>query len=101
MSWTAATAPAAVISVVLAVAGRALNNPEGFVSETIGAYTYRRSEDNNSTGIALTDAERRLLARLSGGDAAYTVPLADHAYSGWANMPSHTFGAEGPWWRRR
>lgn len=56
--------PAHVAAVALEVAARAYRNPDGFSSETIDDYTYRRDAATRQAGVYLTDEER---SRLCGG----------------------------------
>ena len=58
--------PAVVVTVVLAAARRAWLNPSGFVSETIGSYTYRLADGAAGSGVFLTDEEKRLIRRAAG-----------------------------------
>lgn len=44
-------------AITLEAAGRAWRNPEGYSSETIDDYTYRRPEDARRAGVYLTDTE--------------------------------------------
>lgn len=63
--WTAEgglTVPDAVATVVLAAARRALENPNGVVSETVGPFTVRRSDDSAS-GVYLTEIEKTIVRR--------------------------------------
>lgn len=54
-------APAAIQAVVLTASLRVMRNPEGFVQEMIGAYSYRRREED--TSVYLTAAEKAICAR--------------------------------------
>jgi hypothetical protein len=58
------TPPADVTAVVQAIAQRAVDNPSSLVREQVGpfAYTYSTTGTNQSLPIALTDAERAVLA---------------------------------------
>ncbi|MEQ7847725.1 Gp19/Gp15/Gp42 family protein [Nocardioides kribbensis] len=60
------TIPARVKAIVLEVAARAVRNPNGYSSETVDDYTYRRDADTRQAGIYLTDAERIELLGLTG-----------------------------------
>lgn len=53
--------PAAVVPVVVEAVRRAVDNPAGLDSETIGGYTWRA--ERSRTGVYLTDAERRTVRR--------------------------------------
>lgn len=63
--WTEAgglTVPDAVVTVVLTAAKRAFDNPDGVVSETVGPFTRRRSDDSAS-GAYLTEEEKAIVRR--------------------------------------
>ncbi|MEV4443607.1 hypothetical protein AB0K09_32365 [Streptomyces sp. NPDC049577] len=60
--------PAAVKAIVLAVAERRVRNPEGFVSESAGEYSYRMPEQG-AVGGSLSKGEQLLIERLSGRSA--------------------------------
>ena len=66
-------APPAVITVVLQAALRAVRNPEGYTGETLGQYSYRRSDEDLS--VYLTDAEREIVGRYrQSSRALWTLP---------------------------
>lgn len=69
---TGMTVPAGVKAVVLAMAARAIRNPDGFVSETAGEYTYRYSE-NTANGISPSKGEITMLEKLAQKDKIRTV----------------------------
>lgn len=69
---TGMTVPPGVKAIVLAMAGRALRNPDGFVSETAGEYTYRYSE-NTANGIEPSKGEIKMLEKLAQKDKIRTV----------------------------
>ncbi|MFD8142618.1 hypothetical protein [Streptomyces sp. NPDC059708] len=66
------TLPVGVKAVVLAVAERRVRNPNGYVSETAGEYTYRRP-DMSALGLALTKGELALIERAAGSRGLRTV----------------------------
>lgn len=70
--------PTRVTTITLEVAARAWRNPQGYSSETIDDYTYRRDADTRQAGVYLTDTEAAELRRLvgKGGRSAYTVGLS-------------------------
>ncbi|MFD9813988.1 hypothetical protein [Streptomyces sp. NPDC059080] len=75
LPWPRAdTAPAVVVSVVLAVAERRVRNPEGYRAESQGGYQYQLPA-SAPTGVGLTDAEIRLLRAEAGGGGVYSVPI--------------------------
>lgn len=70
--------PARVRAITLEVAARAYRNPEGYSSETVDDYTYRRDAQTRQAGVYLTVSERGELSGLglSGAlPAAYSVDL--------------------------
>lgn len=69
--------PTRVKAVTLEVAARAYRNPNGYSSETIDDYTYRRDVDTRQAGVYLTAAEASELAGFSGviANGVYSVPL--------------------------
>lgn len=77
--WTlgATPAPARVRAITLEVAARSWRNPEGYSSETVDDYTYRRDADTRAAGIYLTDAERAALLGLNGTGyaSAFSMPV--------------------------
>lgn len=64
--------PAGVKAVCLAMAARAMRNPDGFVSETAGEYTYRYSE-NTANGLSPSQGEITMLEKLAQKDKIRTV----------------------------
>lgn len=71
------TVPIRVKAITLEAAARAYRNPNGYSSETIDDYTYRRDAATRQAGVYLTSAEAAELA-LYGGNAtggAYVVSL--------------------------
>ena len=72
---TLVTIPTRVRAITLEVAARAYRNPNGYSSETIDDYTYRRDADTRQAGVYLTAAERAELLGLAGRSTAtaYTI----------------------------
>lgn len=69
--------PVRVKAIALEAAARAYRNPNGYASESIDDYTYRRPTETRQAGVYLTSAEAAELA-LYGGNAtggAYVVSL--------------------------
>lgn len=64
--------PDVVITVVLKAAKRALENPDGLSSETVGDYTWRK--EGTEDGVYLTDRECRILRRVGGKSGLWTQP---------------------------
>src|SRR4051812_31726872 len=58
--------PTRMRAIALEVAARAYRNPNGYSSETIDDYTYRRDNSTQQAGVYLTDAERMELLALDG-----------------------------------
>ena len=79
LDWVAAdgvtiTAPAAVVTVVLAAAQRGYRNPDGFQGETVGPYSYQYGQ--GETSAYLTPTERRIVknaASAAGRGGVYTI----------------------------
>lgn len=69
---TAMTVPPGVKAVVLAMAARAMKNPEGYVSEMAGEYNYRYSE-NTANGLEPSKGEIMMLEKLAQKDKIRTV----------------------------
>lgn len=65
--------PDAIQAVVLRVAIRAIEHPEGFVSESGGDYTYTRRGVED--GVYLTDREERIIRRAVGKSGLWTQPV--------------------------
>lgn len=62
--------PDVVVTLVLTVARRALENPAGLTSETVGDYTWRR--EGIEPGVYLTEREIRILRRIAGKSGLWT-----------------------------
>ncbi|WP_338932632.1 hypothetical protein WEB32_29655 [Streptomyces netropsis] len=69
-----ATAPAIVVSVVLAAAERRTRNPDGFRMEMQGAYQYQLPA-SLPVGAALSEAEIRLVRSAAGFGGVFSVPM--------------------------
>lgn len=65
--------PAAIKAVVLRVAIRAIENPEGFTNESGGDYSYTRKGVED--GVYLTDREHRIIRRVLGRTGLWTQPV--------------------------
>lgn len=72
-----ATAPLVAVTVTLAAAERRVRNPEGYRSESQGGYSYQRPA-SAPTGVALTDAEIRLIRAEAGMNGLYSAPVERH-----------------------
>ena len=72
-----ATPPMRVRAITFEVAARAYRNPNGYSSESIDDYTYRRDGETRQAGVYLTEAEARELATYGGTTTAgpYVIPL--------------------------
>jgi hypothetical protein len=70
-------APARLRRIALEVVKRAYNNPNGYVSETLGDYSYNRGGNGGGAqvGIYLTAFERQQIATLSGRSTVRTVRM--------------------------
>ncbi|QPB09767.1 head-to-tail connector complex protein [Streptomyces phage Shady] len=69
------TAPEAVKAVVLAVAERRMRNPEGYVSEMAGEYSYRLPEAG-SAGMFFRPDELSIIRQSAGRTGLVSVPVA-------------------------
>lgn len=61
-----------VVAVIARMVIAALQNPNGYESETIGAYTYRRNRDGSSW-LAEYDYDLLVSALGSGSEGAFTI----------------------------
>lgn len=59
--------------IALEVAARAYRNANGYASETVDDYTYRRATATQEAGVYLTDTERATLLAVKGGTVSRTV----------------------------
>lgn len=59
--------------IALEVAARAYRNANGYASETVDDYTYRRASDVSRAGVYLTESERATLLAVKGGGATRSV----------------------------
>lgn len=60
--------PASVKIIGLTATARAYNNPQGVVSESMGAYSYTRNQGERRTGVYLTDEEKAKVFTASGAE---------------------------------
>lgn len=66
--------PPRVRAIAFEVAARAYRNPQGFSSETIDDYTYRRDSETRQAGVYLTASERsELMGYGTTSASAYTI----------------------------
>lgn len=65
------TAPEVAVVLVLKAAKRAMENPDGYTSETDGDYTWRK--EGAEDGVYFTDKECRTLQRLGGRGGLRTI----------------------------
>lgn len=73
--WTPEDVPRRVRAIVLAVAERAVRNPDGFSSESAGDYSYQRvGVPGGIGGLYLTKDEIKILTRLSGKSGLWVQP---------------------------
>lgn len=89
--------PRVIVTVVLAVARRAFENPEGMSQESIGSYSYSLAT-GTVPGVYLT-AEERAMVRRAGGGSVRTVPvvrpgLTEAAAQSGGHVPT-VYGADG------
>lgn len=67
--------PPSVKAVALDVAVRAYDNPKGFASESLGAYSYSRDSASTRGGVYLTPDEKRTIRRAAGRTGLGTIEL--------------------------
>lgn len=74
---TTTSPPSRVTAITLEVAARSVRNPEGYSSETIDDYTYRRDAETRQAGVYLTSDERDELLLIAGRRvrSAHTVRM--------------------------
>ena len=79
VTGTLTSVPTRVKAIALEVAARAWRNPNGYSSETIDDYTYRRDADTRQAGVYLTDSERAELVTYGGKTVRRvgTIPLTN------------------------
>lgn len=68
-------APSRLKRVALEVVKRAYLNPNGYVSENLADYGYRRGSDAARSGVFLTDAERAVVVSAAGRSTVGSVKL--------------------------
>ena len=71
--------PTRVRAITLEIAARAWRNPNGYSSETIEDYTYRRDAETRQAGVYLTPSESAELLSITGKGKGtfYTVSLVN------------------------
>ena len=88
--------PPSLIPVVYEVTRRAVDNPAGYDSETIGSYTWRN--ERSGSGIYLNDQERRAVLRAVGRSGLRAVEVDHHyGFSREQHLPD-TEGVNVPYW---
>lgn len=90
MPWVDA-APPAVMVVVLQIAMRAYNNPNGYAGESYGQYAWQA--DQQSLGIYLTDDELRTVQAARTGGTGWTGTGSVRTPSTWHRRPT----GDAPW----
>lgn len=81
-TWTDTTVPARVQTIIKNAARRAFANPDGFTSETIGSYTYRREAAGVVGTGFFTPFEVRVLRRLGGRVGIDSLEMVRHYNNG-------------------
>jgi hypothetical protein len=74
-TWGTTPVPEVVKAVVLAVAERRMRNPEGYVSEMAGEYSYRLPEAG-SAGMFFRPDELSAIRQAAGRTGLVSVPVA-------------------------
>lgn len=69
------TIPTRIRTITLEVGARSIRNADGYSSETIDDYTYRRPDGTREAGVYLTPAERDELLGLIGRKQTRSIRL--------------------------
>ena len=78
-TWTAvtpATIPGAIVPVIVSMVRRGLDNPNGYTQESIGSYSYTRSE--SSSGVFATRDEVRAIRKAISSSGIAALNLDSH-----------------------
>lgn len=85
--------PDVVVMVAIAVARRALSNPDGLTSESIQDYSRAFASNSASADVYLTKGERRVVRQAAGRSGLWT--MATTRVDVGADVPSVTVGYAG------
>jgi hypothetical protein len=96
-------APARLRRIALEVTKRAYQNPNGYVSESIGDYSYTRGSRSSpkaleQTGVYLTDAERNAIVSVSGRSTVRTFRLVTPFGEETGTEDGDPFAVNPEWW---
>jgi hypothetical protein len=86
------TVPDMVVTLVLKVAKRAIDNPEGLAGETYPEYAWRK--EGAEDGVYLTDKECKIARRLGGRTGLWTQPLTKRSTECDTVFVEDQFGSE-------
>jgi hypothetical protein len=95
--------PARLRRIALEVTKRAYQNPNGYVSESIGDYSYTRGARSDprslgQSGVYLTDAERAAIVSLSGRSTVRTFRLVTPFEAVEGEEDADPFAVNPAWW---
>lgn len=72
---TSVLAPDIVKTITVRVAQRAIQNPDGYSSESAGDYSYQRNGVGGDGSLFLTEWEKEMLGKVAGKSKLWTQPL--------------------------
>ena len=72
-TWDTSTVPASIVPVVVAMIRRAIDNPNGYRSESIDGYSFTGGTE--TTGLFATRGETRVIRRAVGASGVATLNL--------------------------
>lgn len=96
-------APPRLRRIALEVTKRAYQNPNGYVSESIGDYSYTRGSRSSSkaldqSGVYLTDAERNAIAAVAGRSTVRSYRLVTPFEDITGSEDGDPFAVNPAWW---
>jgi hypothetical protein len=71
-TWTTATAPAAIVPVVVSMVRRGFDNPSGYTSESVGSYSYSGA---TTSGVFATRDELKAIRKAAGRSGIASLHL--------------------------
>ena len=76
-TWDSTTVPDSVVPVVVSMIRRAIDNPNGYRSESIDGYSFTGAE---TTGLFATRSEVRVIRRAVGAAGVAEISLTSHLH---------------------
>ena len=76
--WDEETVPASVIPVVVSVARRLYENPDGYSMEMVGEYQWQRPQAAAAT--FMTDEEMEIIRRATGSKSGFNAIALEHPF---------------------